>query len=209
MSPPSDRAAFQVGLTGGVATGKSLVADEFAALGIPVIDTDVIARQVVEPGQPALERIAERFGPHMLAADGSLDRRRLRNHVFANVGERRALEAILHPLIRERSRAEAQAANGPYQLLVVPLLLETDWHRRVDRVLVVDCPESVQLARLVDRDGEQPEQARRMLDAQIPRGQRLAAADDVIDNSGSRAETQRQVGRLHERYLELAAAARG
>jgi dephospho-CoA kinase len=206
MSPTRDPAGFRVGLTGGIASGKSLVADEFAALGVPVIDTDIVARQVVEPGEPALAQIAERFGSDVLTADGRLDRRRLRDHVFADAAERKALEAILHPVIRERSLAAAADADGPYQLLVVPLLIETDFRRLVDRILVVDCPESLQLERLLARDGEDPQQARRMMDAQIPRANRLAAADDVIDNSSSRAATRRQVAALHTRYLELARA---
>jgi len=206
MSQPHDPTGFRVGLTGGIASGKSLVADEFAALGVPVIDTDILARQVVEPGEPALAQIVERFGPDMLKVDGRLDRRRLREHVFTNPAEREALEAILHPVIRERSLAAADESTGPYQLLVVPLLAETDFHRLVDRVLVVDCPESVQLERLLARDGEDRRQAARMIDAQLPREQRLAVADDVIDNSGSRATTRRQVARLHAHYLELAAA---
>ena len=206
MTQPRDPAGFRVGLTGGIASGKSLVAGEFAALGVAIIDTDVIARQVVEPGEPALAQIVERFGSSMLTADSRLDRRRLRNHVFADATEREALEAILHPVIRERSLAAAAASEGPYQLLVVPLLVETGFRSLVDRVLVVDCPESLQLDRLIARDGEDPQQARRMIDAQIPRERRLAAADDVIDNGGSRRATQRQVARLHALYLELAAA---
>lgn len=206
MNPPRDRGGFRVGLTGGIASGKSLVADEFAALGVPVIDTDAIAREVVEPGEPALAAIVERFGTDMLQADGRLDRRRLRRHVFADAAERRALERILHPVIRERSLAAAAAADGPYQLLVVPLLVETEFQQLVDRVLVVDCPEALQLERLLARDGEDPEQARRILDAQLPRARRLAMADDVIDNGGSPAATRRQVARLHARYRTLAAA---
>ena len=206
MNRPRNPAGFRVGLTGGIASGKSLVADEFAAVGVPVIDTDLIAREVVEPGEPALARIVERFGPEIIAADGRLDRRRLRERVFADAAEREALEAILHPVIRERSLAAAAASDGPYQLLVVPLLIESEFRRLVDRVLVVDCPVSLQLERLIARDGEDPQQAQRMIDAQISRERRLEAADDVIDNSGSRTVTQRQVGRLHRRYLELAAA---
>lgn len=207
MNPPPDPAGFRIGLTGGIASGKSLVAAEFAALGVPVIDTDVVARQVVEPGEPALARIVERFGAQMLTEDGQLDRRQLRNHVFADAAERAALEGILHPVIRERSLAAAREADGAYQLLVVPLLIETEFRRLVNRVLVVDCPESTQLERLVARDGEDPEQATRMIDAQVPREKRLAAADDVIDNGGSRSATRRQVARLHALYLELAGRA--
>jgi dephospho-CoA kinase len=142
----------------------------------------------------------------MLQPDGRLDRRALRDHVFADPAERRALEAILHPLIRERSLAAAAQAGGAYQILVVPLLVETGFGDLVDRVLVVDCPESIQLERLLTRDDETPEQAQRIIDAQLARAERLAAADDVIDNSGSPDATRRQVARLHERYLGMAAA---
>lgn len=196
---------FRVGLTGGIASGKSLVARLFADLGVPVIDTDQVAREVVEPGQPALAAIAERFGPDILQPDGRLDRRQLRERIFNDDAERAALEAILHPVIRARSLEQAQSAGGSYQLLVVPLLVETDFAALVDRVLVVDCPESLQLERLLARDAESPHQAARMIAAQLPRSDRLKVADDIIDNSGDIASTRRQVEKLHRRYLAIAA----
>ncbi len=199
---------FRVGLTGGIASGKSLVADLFAALGVPVIDTDKVAREVVEPGQPALAAIVERFGPDILQPDGRLNRRRLRELIFKDDGERRALEAILHPVIRARSLERAQSAGGSYQLLVVPLLVETDFAALVDRVLVVDCPEPLQLERLLARDAEDPRQAARMIAAQLPRSDRLKVADDIIDNSGDISSTRYQVEKLHQRYLAIAAGSR-
>ncbi len=199
---------FRVGLTGGIASGKSLVAGLFADLGVPVIDTDQVAREVVEPGQPALAAIVERFGPDILQPDGRLDRRRLRELIFTDDVERAALEAILHPVIRARSLEQAQSAGGSYQLLVVPLLVETDFTALVDRVLVVDCPEPLQLERLLARDAENPRQAARMIAAQLPRSERLKVADDIIDNSGDIASTRHQVEKLHRRYLAIAASSK-
>lgn len=199
--------AYRVGLTGGIASGKSMVAAAFAALGVPVIDTDEIAREVVRPGGVALPAIVAAFGPGVLAPDGQLDRRRMRERVFADPAERRRLEAILHPLIEAGTLAACERAGGPYQVLVVPLLLESGFDRHVDRVLVVDCPESLQRERLLQRDGEDPGQAERILAAQLDRGARLARADDVIDNSGDRDHAAAQVARLHRLYLELAGAA--
>lgn len=199
---------FRVGLTGGIASGKSLVAGLFADLGVPVIDTDQVAREVVEPGQPALAAIVERFGPDILQPDGRLDRRRLRELIFTDDVERAALEAILHPVIRARSLEQAQSAGGSYQLLVVPLLVETDFTALVDRVLVVDCPEPLQLERLLARDAENPRQAARMIAAQMPRSERLKVADDIIDNSGDIASTRHQVEKLHRRYLAIAVSSK-
>jgi len=195
---------FRVGLTGGIASGKSLVAGLFADLGVPVVDTDAIAREVVAPGEPALAEIRAQFGDAVFDATGELDRRALRHRVFADPAERRALERILHPRIRERTLAAMAAAEGPYLIVVVPLLVESGFDRLVDRVLVVDCSEAQQLARLRKRDAESTAQARRMLASQASRERRLAIADDVIDNSGSIAETRAQVTALHRKYLELA-----
>lgn len=207
MEKTRDR-ELRIGLTGGIASGKSTVAAMFADLGVPVIDTDVIARQVVEPGQPGFDAVVERFGTDILTPDGHIDRRRLRGVVFEKVDERRALEAILHPLIRARTLETAQEAGGPYQVLVVPLLVETGFDALVDRVLVVDCPEDRQQARLLGRDGETPERVEQMLAAQIGRDERLAAADDIVDNAGSLDETRERVAGLHARYLRIARAAR-
>ena len=199
-----ERGPMRIGLTGGIASGKSLVADEFAALGVPVIDTDLLAREVVQPGHPALERIAAEFGAQVLDADGALDRGRLREIVFGDAPRRRRLEALLHPAIVAEMDRRAAASAAPYVLLVIPLLVETGFERQVDRVLVVDCPEAVQIERLMARDGESEAGARRMLAAQAPRRARLAAADDVVDNAGTREAVRAAVAALHEHYLRLA-----
>ncbi len=177
----------------------------FAELGVAVIDTDIIARQVVQPGQPALDAIRERFGDAVFDTEGRLDRAALRRRVFAENEARRDLEAILHPRIGAEARRQALAAPGPYQLIVVPLLVGSPLLDFVDRVLVVDCSEETQIARLLARDAESEEQARRMLAAQASREQRLAIADDVIRNDGSLDDLQRQVLRLDRRYRQLAA----
>jgi len=203
MNGPGDH-ELRIGLTGGIASGKSTVADLFAATGVPVIDTDSVARQVVEPGQPGLEAIVESFGADLLTRDHHLDRRKLRNLVFGDKNQRRTLEAILHPLIRSRTIEWATQAGGPYQVLVVPLLVETGFRTLVDRVLVVDCPEKQQRARLLARDDETPERVEQMLAAQASRSERLAAADDVIDNAGTLAQTRSQVAERHASYLQLA-----
>ncbi len=197
---------LRIGLTGGIASGKSTVADAFAELGVPVIDTDLIAREVVEPGQPALDEIRRTFGAGVIDAGGHLDRAAMRRRVFADPAERRRLEAILHPRIRDLTFARAAAAGGPYQLIVVPLLVESPIRRRMDRVLVVDVPESLQLERLLARDAGEPAQARAMIDAQASRARRLALADDVIDNAGSIEATREQVRRIDRRYRGLAGA---
>jgi dephospho-CoA kinase len=201
------RRRFRVALTGGIASGKSTVAGFFAALGVPVIDMDAVAREVVEPGTPLLAAIFERFGPGIRRPDGSLDRAALRAIVFADPAARRDLEALTHPAIREAGEAHAAAAAGPYVMMAIPLLAETGGRGRFDRVLVVDCAESAQLARLQSRDGSSPEQARAILAAQATRAQRLAIADDVIANDGSLDDLRRQAEAVHARYLELARAA--
>ena len=197
---------FIVGLTGGVASGKSEVTRRFQARGVEVVDADVAAREVVEPGQPALARIAERFGAGMLLADGRLDRRQLRERVFADAQARRDLEAITHPAIRARVKAQAQAAPGPYAVVAVPLLAEAGraaypW---MARVLVVDAPESLQHDRLMRRDGVDEALAARMIAAQASRTVRLAIADDVILNDGDPAHLDTAVAALHARYLAAA-----
>ncbi len=197
-------AALRIGLTGGIASGKSAVADLFAERGVPIIDTDVIAREVVEPGQPALAEIAREFGPGVLGADGRLDRRRLRDLVFSDDKRRKALERILHPVIRRVAEERARSAGGPYHIVVVPLLAESPMRASMDRILVVDCSERTQLERLLRRDAESEAQARRMIAAQASRAERLAIADDVIDNDGSLEATEQQVDALHRKYLEIA-----
>lgn len=197
---------LRIGLTGGIASGKSTAARRFTELGVPVIDADESARHVVEPGSPGLARVTLRFGRGILSAAGELDRRALRALVFADPAKRRDLEAILHPLIRADMQEKAQRAAGPYVVLAIPLLIEGVERDRVDRILVVDADETQQLARLTARDSASPEQARAMLAAQANRSTRLAAADDVLKNSGTIEELKAGVDRLHRRYLELAAA---
>lgn len=199
---------FRVGLTGGIASGKSLVADMFADKGIRVIDTDVIARQVVQPGTPGLAEVEREFGPEVIGADGTLDRRRLRELVFADDERRRTLESILHPRIRDAAVEQSGRAGGPYQVVVVPLLVGSAMQKLMDRILVVDCSVETQVQRLQERDAESAAQARRMIAAQASREERLAIADDVVANDGSIADAARQVDELHTLYLGLAEARR-
>lgn len=199
---------YRIGLTGGIASGKSTAAKFFGALGVPILDSDQIARDVVEPGQPPLERLVKRFGPSILTADGHLDRPALRDIVFSDPMARADLEALTHPAIGAAMEARSAEAGGPYQVLVIPLLVEKNLSSHVDRVLVVDCDEELQVRRLRDRDGSTPEQAQAILSAQAPRAARLRAADDVITNEADMSAVQDQVGVLHARYLELAAQPR-
>ncbi len=199
-------APLTVGLTGGIASGKTTVAERFAELGVAVIDADEVARAVVAPGEPALGEVLERFGDTVLSPTGELDRRALRNLIFAEPEARHALEAILHPRIRAQMRARAAAAQGPYLVLVIPLLVEGGARDGIDRILVVDVDEDRQLERLMARDGSSRDQARAILSAQASRAARLQVADDVIPNGGSLDELRAGVDRLHRRYLALAAA---
>ncbi len=191
------------GLTGGIASGKTAVSDAFARLGAPIIDTDVIARELVRPGEASLQRIAATFGSEMLLADGTLDRAALRALVFSDSASRRQLNAILHPEIRKRALRTLQATRAPYCILVVPLLVESGMIELVDRVLLIDVPESLQLERLTRRDGTTTEQAQRILQAQANRAERLRVADDVIENSGGLADLQQQVRGLDHLYRRL------
>jgi dephospho-CoA kinase len=198
----------RVGLTGGIASGKSTVARFFGALGVPIIDTDQLARVVVEPGQPPLERLVERFGPSILTADGHLDRPALRNIVFSDPKARADLEALTHPAIGAAVEARSAEAGGPYQILVIPLLVEKNLGSQLDRVLVVDCSEELQIRRLQARDGSTLEQAQAILNAQVSRSARLKAAHDVISNEGDLSALRDQVAALHASYLELARQAK-
>jgi dephospho-CoA kinase len=199
---------LRIGLTGGIASGKTTVAQRFMELGVPVIDADEAARAVVEPGKPGLAEVLKRFGSGVIAENGELDRRALRNLIFNDPGSRRDLEAILHPLIRADMEQSVKQAVGPYVVMAIPLLVEGTARDRVDRVLVVDVDEAVQLQRVMARDGCTDQQARAILASQASRSERLAAADDVLLNAGTVTDLRRAVDQLHERYLRLAEAQR-
>lgn len=208
VTDASQETPFRVALTGGIASGKSTVAAMFADLGVPIIDTDVLAREVVAPGQPALEEVRQRFGDSVIDSDGELDRRALRKLIFADSEARGDLEAILHPRIGAETRRQADAAAGPYQIIVVPLLVESPLRKFVDRILVVDCDEDLQIERLLARDAESVEQARRILAAQSSREQRLSIADFVVDNGAELEVTRQQVRELDAKFRRLAATKR-
>jgi dephospho-CoA kinase len=196
-----------IGLTGGIGSGKSAVADEFARLGATVVDTDAIAHELTGPGGAAIPEVTRQFGNAFVDAAGAMNRERMRDLVFSDPDEKKRLEALLHPMIRAESARRIASAAGPYALHVVPLLIESPGYReRVGRVLVVDCPEELQVTRVRQRSGLPEEAIRRIIASQIPRGKRLAAADDVIDNSGLISAMQQRVQQLHETYLRLAAA---
>ncbi|MEO7323808.1 MAG: dephospho-CoA kinase [Dokdonella sp.] len=197
-----------VALTGGIASGKSAVTERFAALGASVIDADIVARELVAPGSPALAEIVIIFGAAALDASGNLDRRAMRTRVFADSQARAQLDAILHPRVRRELQDRSTAVTGPYALLAIPLLVESGDYSWVDRVLVVDVPRELQRARLLMRDGVSTQLADAMLDAQATREQRLARADDVITNTGSFEDLDVRVTELHERYLTLASRQR-
>lgn len=201
--------SFVVGLTGGIGSGKSAAAEEFARLGATVVDTDTIAHELTAPGGAAMPEVERLFGAEVVGADGAMDRAKVRVRVFADPAARKALEALLHPLIRDESRRRIAAAKGPYVLHVVPLLVESaDYRMRVDRVLVVDCPEALQVARVRARSGLSEAEVRAILASQASRAERLAAADDVVDNSGSLEALRKQVAALHQKYLEYSSAER-
>lgn len=193
-----------VGLTGGVASGKSLAERFFRELGVPVLDADQVSRDVVQAPSIALDQIREQFGMDFLNADGSLNRPRMRAHVFADATERKKLEQILHPLMFQRIAAWRDRCNEPYCIISAAILLEGGLRRLVDRVLVVDAPPELQRQRLQARDGASAALVDSMLAAQLPREQRLQSADDVVDNSGPEQDTQRQIERLHQSYQQAA-----
>jgi len=194
---------FVVGLTGGIGSGKSAAADEFARLGASVVDADAIAHELTRPNGAAITAIRRAFGDEAIAADGSMDRKRVREIVFADLAAKARLEGILHPLIRAESGRRLEAARGPYAVLVVPLLIESgDYRKRVHRVAVVDCSEEQQVARVGARSGLSPDEVRRIIGTQASREERRAAADDVIDNSGTLAALHQQIAALHARYID-------
>jgi dephospho-CoA kinase len=198
-------AVFSVGLTGGIGSGKTTVANLFAERGASIIDTDQIAHQLTMPGGSAIPAIEAEFGPHFIASTGALDRARMREFIFSDPTAKQRLESILHPLIRAACEKEAKEANGAYLMFVVPLLIESgNWRSRVSRILVVDCPEQQQLVRVMDRNGFSEGQVRAIMTAQASREDRLKAADDIVVNEGDTAALMPQVERLHALYSELA-----
>jgi dephospho-CoA kinase len=204
--PPASSRPLLIALTGGIASGKSAVADLFAKLGVPVLDTDQIARDVVEPGSPALAQLVAEFGADVLDASGRLDRVRMRERVFKSPEQRKRLEAITHPAIRAELARRSAHAGGDYQIHVIPLLVEGGRADAYDRVLVVDVPASHQVQRLMARDGASAAEAQRILEAQATREQRLEIADDVIVNTGGLDDLQGFVDTLHRNYSLIAAA---
>jgi dephospho-CoA kinase len=195
--------SLTVGLTGGIASGKSLVGELFRQHGVSVIDADQVARDVVAPGQPGLSRLVEHFGASILDTDGTLARRRMRERVFSDPMARQMLESLLHPLIHAELARRRDIATGDYRILMIPLLARTGMRELVDRVLVVDAPESAQTERLVQRDGVDMELARSMLAAQETREQRLKLADDILVNNGHPEQLREPVAQLHKHYLQL------
>lgn len=196
---------FSVGLTGGIGSGKTLVADMFADLGASVIDADVVARSLTAPGGEGVAPIREKFGEKFIQQDGALNRAMMREHVFSNASERLRLEAILHPLIRDVAFRQAEEATGDYVIFVNPLLVELPiWRGMGTRILVVDCPEELQVSRVMKRNNMTAEQVRAIMATQATRGQRLAVADDVIENKKSIADVAEKVGYLHTFYRKLA-----
>ncbi|MDR2259392.1 MAG: dephospho-CoA kinase [Azoarcus sp.] len=202
--------ALRIGLTGGIGSGKSAVAARFASHGIVVIDADALSRELTAPGGAAIPALRAAFGEALIAADGGLDRARTRALVFSDAVARARLEAILHPLIEAASARRCAAAASPYVLLDIPLLIETGrWRARCDRVCVVDCPRELQIARVIRRDGLSAAEVETILAAQASREARLAAADDIIDNSGARAVLHARVDILHQCYLSMTNAISG
>lgn len=197
---------LRIGLTGGIASGKSAVAARFVELGVPVIDADEAARAVVAPGQPGLANVIKRFGSSVLTEGGALNRSALRNLIFADTRSRQDLEAILHPLIRAEMERREALAVGPYAVMAIPLLVEGGSLDRVDRILVIDTDESTQMHRLMARDNSSEAQARAIFSSQAGRVDRLKAADDVVENCGSVSDLRQAIDHLHEGYLRLAKA---
>jgi dephospho-CoA kinase len=200
---------YVVGLTGGIGSGKSAAADEFARLGATLVDTDLIAHRLTGPGGAAVAAIQRLFGDGFVLPSGAMDRKRMRERVFADTAARKSLEGVLHPMIRDESERQIAAAGGPYVVHVVPLLVESGhYRRRVDRILVVDCPEATQLARVRARSGLSADEAQDIVRSQASRAERLAAADDVIDNGGTLEDLRKQVAVLHVKYAAMAENAR-
>lgn len=195
---------YIVALTGGIGSGKTTVANEFAKLGIPLVDADIIARQVVEPGSAALNTISKRYGADIIHSDGSLNRQRLRDIIFSDTKEKKWLNALLHPLIHQKTQQQLKQANNSYVLWIVPLLFENNLSHLADRVLVIDVTPEEQISRTVERDNVSEEQVANILKAQSSREYRLAHADDVITNHNGELNISDKVAKLHERYITLA-----
>jgi dephospho-CoA kinase len=201
--------SFVVGLTGGIGSGKSAAAAEFERLGASVVDTDAIAHELTRPGGKAIPEVERLFGAEVIGGSGAMDRSKMRSRIFADPAAKKALEALLHPMIRDESRRRIAAAPGPYVVHVVPLLIESpDYRSRVDRVLVIDTPEELQLERVRARSGLSEAEVRAIVAAQATRAERLAAADDVIENRGTIDALRKQVASFHRKYLEYGKAAR-
>lgn len=192
-----------IGLTGGIGSGKSTVAELFAKKGVTIIDADVITRELTRPGQAALKKIEEHFGKDILNNDGTLNRNKLRKIIFENLAEKQWLEKLLHPMVRDEMKRQAELAPSSYCIAVIPLLLETEKNPLIDRILVVDTPEAIQLQRALSRDKSSEAEIQAILDAQLSREMRMDAADDVIDNWGSFEDLLPQVERLHRVYESL------
>ncbi|MFZ8927828.1 MAG: dephospho-CoA kinase [Gammaproteobacteria bacterium] len=203
MNRSSQHSRFVVGLTGGIGSGKTTVANLFSRQGIEIIDADEISRTLVKTGSPALEAIIKHFGSSITDAEGNLDRKQLRELVFADNAEKEWLENLLHPLVRQEIQRQVAASSSQYVIIVVPLLLESENYSDVDRILVIDVPEDVQLERIKKRDGSSETLARSMMDAQMKREGRLESADDVISNNSSMDSLEKQVKNLHHQYLQL------
>ncbi|MGD2112006.1 MAG: dephospho-CoA kinase [Gammaproteobacteria bacterium] len=201
--PNTARKTLVIGLTGGIGSGKSTVAAEFSKLGVPVIDTDRLARELVAPGQPALQEIVEYFGPRALQDDGTLDRTWLRERIFSDSSDKQALEAILHPRIRQRVRAWLATIQSPYCIVVIPLLLETRQTDLVDRILVVDAPEKEQLKRVAARDGLSHNVVAGIMATQADRTTRLSAADDIIVNDADVDILIERTRHLHRYFMDI------
>ncbi len=197
---------YVVGVTGGIGSGKSAATAEFERLGITVVDADIVSRQVVMPGSPCLQAIAEHFGRDLLTDKGELDRKVLRQKVFSDPAEKDWLNSLLHPAIREEILAQLEQANSPYVILSAPLLLENNLNKYCQRVLVVDVPEELQLQRTIQRDESPKEEVEAIMKAQLSRETRLRKADDILNNEGSIDELRRQVNQLHQRYLAATVA---
>jgi dephospho-CoA kinase len=197
---------LRVGLTGGIGSGKTTVTGLFAARGIAIIDTDHIAHDIVAPGSPLIQQLGQLFGAEVITADGALDRSRMRQIIFNDAMKRKQLEELMHPLIRTRALEQIAGADSAYCIVVVPLLLEKGWQSLVDRILVVDAPQEMQLARTQQRDGLSTDEVHAIISAQISREQRLAAADDIIVNDADMEKLVLQVEQLHQKYLQLATA---